>query len=186
MLILTEATAREEAACLLGTTSDRWRHVAGVAAAAHTASTILRPDEAALLLAAAWLHDIGYSPEIAHTGLHPLDGARHLRAMGAPPRLCALVAHHSAAAVEAEVRGLADALEGEFPPEFSVVADALTFADMTTGPTGQAVTVEERLAEILERYPADHPVHEAISISSSRITAAVARIEARLKVSQPR
>jgi HD superfamily phosphodiesterase len=35
-----------------------------------------RPD---LLEAAAWLHDIGYSPEIAVSGFHPLDGARYLR-----------------------------------------------------------------------------------------------------------
>lgn len=30
VLMLTEASAREEAARLLGTSSDRWRHVAGV------------------------------------------------------------------------------------------------------------------------------------------------------------
>ncbi len=31
------------------------------------------------LVAAAYLHDIGYAPELAITGFHPLDGARHLR-----------------------------------------------------------------------------------------------------------
>src|SRR5690606_38331824 len=116
---------RREAARLLGTTPGRWRHVSGVAARAYAASKILNPSEAPLLIAAAWLHDIGYSPEIARTGFHPLDGARHLRAIGASARLCALVAQHSAAAVDAEIRGLRVVLESEFPAERSLVAEAL-------------------------------------------------------------
>ncbi|MFD6855509.1 HD domain-containing protein [Streptomyces diastaticus] len=48
-----------------------------------------------LLVAAAWLHDIGYAPELRDTGSHPLDGARHLESLGAPARLVRLVAHHS-------------------------------------------------------------------------------------------
>jgi HD superfamily phosphodiesterase len=35
--------------------------------------------EAELLEAAAVLHAIGYSPDLAKTGFHPLDGARYLR-----------------------------------------------------------------------------------------------------------
>ena len=77
-------------------------------------------------------------------------------------------------------------LLAEFPPEESVVADALTFADMTTSPTGQPVSVEERLAEILDRYPPTDPVHRAITESSEQLRAAVARVEARLGVRQPR
>ena len=178
--------ARTEAARLLGTSSDRWDHVSGVAAAARVVVDVIPSEDADLLVAAAWLHDIGYSPAIAHTGFHPLDGARHLRALGAPPRLCSLVAHHSSALVEAKVRHMRAMLLAEFPPEESIVADALTFADMTTSPTGRPVTVEERLAEILDRYPPTDPVHRAISESSEQLRAAVARVEARLGVRQPR
>ncbi|MGA3562190.1 HD domain-containing protein [Melissospora conviva] len=32
-------------------------------------------DDAELLAAAGWLHDIGYAPDIADTGFHALDGA---------------------------------------------------------------------------------------------------------------
>ena len=160
--------AREEAARLLGTTSDRWHHVVGVAAAARALVPVVPPEDGDLLVAAAWLHDIGYAPEIATTGFHPLDGARHLRALGAPARLCTLVAHHSAAVVEARVRHMRGVLLAEFPPEESIVADALTFADMTTSPTGLSVTVEDRLAEVLDRYPPDDPVHRAIYVPSSR------------------
>jgi S-adenosyl methyltransferase/HD domain len=74
-------------------------------------------DNYALLEAAAWLHDIGYLPELAGTGLHALDGARYLRdVQHALPMLCRLVAHHSCAVIEAEERDLADALRREFEP----------------------------------------------------------------------
>jgi HD superfamily phosphohydrolase YqeK len=74
----------------------RWVHVQGVAARARGLAPVLDAD-ADLLEAAAWLHDIGYAPSLATTGLHQLDGARHLRdAQHADAMLCRLVAHHSA------------------------------------------------------------------------------------------
>jgi HD superfamily phosphodiesterase len=85
----------------------RWAHVQGVAARARTLKPSLGPD-AGVLEAAAWLHDIGYLPELAETGQHGLDGARYLRdVQHAEPLLCRLVAHHSCAVIEAEERGLA-------------------------------------------------------------------------------
>lgn len=184
--LIDAGAAREEAARLLGTSSERWDHVAGVAAAARAIVDFVPPEDAELLVVSAWLHDIGYSPAIAETGFHPLDGARHLRSLGASPRLCSLVAHHSAAVVEANVRHMRAMLLAEFPPEESIVADALTFADMTTSPSGDPVAVEERLAEILERYPPTDPVHRAITESAPMLRNAVARVEARLRVGQPR
>ena len=56
----------------------RWAHVQGVAVRARSLATVLGAD-AGLLEAAAWLHDIGYVPGLATTGLHALDGARYLR-----------------------------------------------------------------------------------------------------------
>lgn len=56
----------------------RWAHSLGVAKRACSLSPILGRD-AELLEAAAVLHDVGYSPSIATTGFHPLDGARFLR-----------------------------------------------------------------------------------------------------------
>jgi hypothetical protein len=40
---------------------------------------------------------------------------------------------------------------------------------------GQRLTFEARIAEILERYPPDHPVHRAISRSRPTLAAAVDR-----------
>ena len=146
----------------------------------------MRESEAGLLVSAAWVHDIGYAAEIVDTGFHPLDGARYLRALGAPRRLCCLVANHTHAWVEADARGLADTLAVEFPVEHSAVADALTFADLTTGPSGSPVSVEERIAEILERYEPGHVVHKSIRQAAPDLIATVRRVEARLAAAQPR
>jgi HD superfamily phosphodiesterase len=94
----------------------RWSHVQGVAAQARSLAPNLGA-ETTLLEAAAWLHDIGYLPELAATGLHGLDGARYLRdVQHAEPMLCRLVAHHSCAVIEAEERCLAHILNREFTP----------------------------------------------------------------------
>ena len=65
---------------------------------------------------------------------------------------------NSCARFEAEERGLASELE-TFPAPSEALMDALAYADMTTGPTGLGVSVDDRLAEILERYGPDDPVH---------------------------
>ena len=110
----------------------RWAHVQGVAAQARGLAPVLGTD-ADLLEAAVWLHDIGYAPGLADTGLHQLDGARYLRdAQHADAMLCRLVAHHSCAIIEAGERGLADALSYEFDPAPDVLASVLTCCDMTT------------------------------------------------------
>ena len=57
-------------------------HFAGVAAKATALSGAVPDAEAGLLVAAAWLHDIGYASGLRNTGFHPLDGARYLRATG--------------------------------------------------------------------------------------------------------
>jgi hypothetical protein len=157
----------------------RWAHVQGVAARARTLKPSLGSD-AELLEAAAWLHDIGYLPELAHTGLHGLDGARYLRdAQHADPLLCRLVAHHSCAVIEAEERGLAHVLTREFSPPPQPFADALTFCDMTTSPDGQPVQVHNRLAEIHYRYGTGHLVSRSIRRATPLILEAVDHIHAR-------
>jgi HD superfamily phosphodiesterase len=59
------------------------------------AAPLLSVDDGELLAGAALLHDIGYVPELAHTGFHALDDARYLRRVGGSGRLVNLVAHHS-------------------------------------------------------------------------------------------
>jgi len=158
----------------------RWAHTQGVAAQARTLAAILGRD-ADLLTAAAWLHDIGYAPEITRTGFHPLDGARHLRdAEHADGMLCRLVAHHSAALIEARERDLAGELAREFEPAPRDLEDALIYCDMTTGPDGRHLPVEQRLAEIRTRYGPGDPVSRAIARSAPLLTSAVTRVSRKL------
>jgi hypothetical protein len=58
--------------------------------------------------------------------------------------------------------------------------DALTYADLITGPAEQPVDLEERIAEILERDPPADPVHRAVSRWHPLLREAVDRTRARL------
>lgn len=136
--------------------------------------------DADLLTAAAWLHDVGYAPDLVNTGFHPLDGARWLRQGGVDDRLAALVAHHSCALLEAEERGLTDTLLSEFPREESATADALWFCDITTGPDGELLAPADRFAEIKKRYGPGDLVTRFITRAEPEIMAAVRRTEERL------
>jgi len=157
----------------------RWTHVQGVAARACGLAPVLGAD-ADLLEAAAWLHDIGYAPGLATTGLHQLDGARYLRdTRHADPMLCRLVAHHSCAIIEADERGLAGILSSEFDPAPDVLASVLTCCDMTTSPDGQPVPVERRLAEIQDRYGPENLVSRSIQRATPMILRAVEQIHQR-------
>ena len=101
--------ARDLAQILLARTQERWRHTIGVARRAEDVARILdTPDDREILVAAAWLHDIGYSEQLHDTGFHPIDGARYLHLHGWLPRLAGMVAHHSEASSVAGVRGPAD------------------------------------------------------------------------------
>lgn len=181
---MTRTSVIERAAALaeelLPPLGNRWKHVQAVAARAEELRGAVDPADGDLLVAAAWLHDIGYPASVAHTGFHPLDGARFLEGRGGfDERLIRLVAHHSGARYEAQERGLASDL-AEYPMEDSEVMDALICADMTTGPAGQALAVDRRIEEILTRYPASSEVHRAISAARPMLSAAVERTLARL------
>ena len=158
----------------------RWAHVQGVAATARTLAPILG-GKTDLLTAAAVLHDIGYAPSLAASGFHPLDGARYLRDVEhADAMVCRLVAHHSCAIIEAEERGLAGELAREFKPAPRDLADALIYCDMTTGPDGQRMPIEQRLADIRARYGPTDLVSRALARSAPQLEAATSRVTRKL------
>jgi hypothetical protein len=163
---------------LLSPLGDRWLHVQGVARQAQRVAAVLPAGERDELVAAAYLHDLGYVPSLVQTGLHPLDGARHLRALGRE-RLAGLVAYHSAARAEAELRGLAAEL-AEFGDEASATSMALTYCDMTTGATGEPVTLAERLADVERRYGAGHVVTRSVRQARPELERCVQHVEANL------
>ncbi|HSO03553.1 MAG TPA: HD domain-containing protein [Candidatus Limnocylindrales bacterium] len=142
-----EALSRE----LLGSEGTRLAHVRTAGFVASRLAVLFDPEEAELLVAAATLHDIGYSPRIAHTGFHPLDGGVFLRAEGYPDRLARLVANHSLAVLTADEHGIHNLVE-QFPREDGLLPDALAYADMHSAPDGQIIPVERRLADITRRH----------------------------------
>lgn len=179
-MALTEQAYALAESLLAGPLPRRWAHSLGVAKRAAYLHPILGRD-ADLMEAAAVLHDIGYSPSIATTRFHPLDGARFLRDQeNMDERIARLVAHHSCALLEAEERGLREELEGEFPMERSELVDALIFCDMTTTPDGGHTTPAARLDEIVQRYGPDTIVGRFIQRAAPEIHAAAARVERRM------
>jgi putative nucleotidyltransferase with HDIG domain len=156
----------------------RWAHVQGVARQARRLRGVAGKD-ADLLETAAILHDVGYSPELAITRFHQLDGAVFLIEAGAPKRLVNLVARHSYAILEARLRGLADEL-ASFDDERGTIRDALWYCDQTTSPTGEIVTAQARIAEIKKRYGPDHLVTGFINEAAPELLAAVERTERRM------
>jgi len=94
-----EGWAAAEAERMLSPLGDRWKHVRAVGGRARRVGVILDQEDRRYLVAAAYLHDIGYAPELQRTGLHQLDGARYIEAHWAM-RLARLVAHHSEARFE--------------------------------------------------------------------------------------
>jgi hypothetical protein len=118
----------------------RRRHVRSVARRARrVATTLSLADD---LAAAAWLHDIGYSPELAE-------------------------------------------LAAEFSPADPLLADAMLYCDMTTGPDGDYVRPADRLAEIRRRYGPGHEVTRSVEVAASEILATAGRIEVML-AAQPK
>jgi HD domain len=172
---------------LLSPLGPRWSHVRQVGEQARRIAHVVPPTDRDLLVAAAYLHDVGYAPDLAKTGFHPLDGARWVRDCGPGGRLAGLVAHHSCAIYEAQVRGLRDTLLSEFEPEDSATYDALVFCDMTIGPSGESFSFDERVNDIYERYGPDHEVSRALDLSRAALESCHVRTLRRLGAAgQPR
>ncbi len=172
------AWGAHEAERRLSPLGSRWAHTQGVVAHARALEATIPAGDRKALVAAAYVHDIGYALDVRDSGFHPLDGARWLRARG-HERLASLVAYHSGAWFEAAARGLATALE-EFAEERSPVADLLTFCDLTTDPEGGDVTPSVRMAEIDSRYGGDSDVARGMHAAAGSLHALVARVEGRI------
>jgi hypothetical protein len=176
--MMLEDWAAAEAERLLSPLGDRWSHVRAVGERAGDVGAILDQEDRHYLVAAAYLHDIGYTPDLQRTGLHQLDGARYLRSPGAE-RLACLVAHHSEARFEIRLRGFGEELAA-YKREESWVSDALTYCDLTTGPTGLPMTFEDRVAEVEQRY-GEGEIVDALRQATPYLLGAIERTEDRLR-----
>ncbi|KAA9149200.1 HD domain-containing protein [Amycolatopsis acidicola] len=161
---------------LAGALPRRWAHTQGVAGQAAAIGWVLPEGERDVLVAAAWLHDIGYADGLVRTGMHQIDGALFLREHGVEERICALVAQHAGASAVAELQGLSAEL-AQFPDERGPVRDALWYSDMTTSPVGEPVSFDERMAELRQRRGPEDPVVRALAINGEERAAAVRRTQ---------
>lgn len=172
--------ARKRAAALLSATGDRWLHTQTAAAAAREAAITVAEEDQRLLVASAWLHDIGYFHPKPPTGFHPVDGALLLVDEGWPRRLASLVAHHSEARFGASARGFKNQLQA-FDREDGPVTDALIYADMTAGPDGRRTHLRERLDDIRARHAGEPARLRAARTSREPfVVLAAARVDLRL------
>lgn len=69
--LATPQGAAELAKSLLPPLGNRWLHTQAVAVRACEAAVAVPEGDRDLLVAAAWLHDIGYASELRDTGFHP-------------------------------------------------------------------------------------------------------------------
>lgn len=168
--------ARREAEARLAGQPQRLAHVRGVAAAAERLRPHFDAEVGQCLVAAAWLHDIGYAPSVRQTGFHPLDGAVFAQSAGFGELVASLVAFHTGAHAEAAERGVSALSDFGDPP--SDVLDALTFCDLTTGPDGALISPQDRLSDVLARYGPEDPVHRAVDAGLDELLATVRRVRA--------
>ena len=157
----------------------RWRHSQGVLVRANLAAPELAPEDGNVLRQAAILHDVGYAVRV---GIHRISsrGRRSLsevdwlgRPSGEPGRPPFI------ARVEAEELGLGAAIV-EFEPGEAELTEFLIFSDMTTSPDGLPVTVDERLAEILERYGPESQKARFVALAGQELRTATLRVAQRL------
>lgn len=172
--------ARAVAADLLGEDAALSEHSARAAVRAADLARRIRGARPSEVIAAAWLHDIGYVSALRRTGFHPLDGALFLIAHDWPERVVRLVGHHSSAALEAPFYGVGHHLR-VIEPVPGIDADILTSADLTSGPGDPVPRVEDRLSAMRladeERgiVPADvrEERYDALLAAHARVLAAL-------------
>jgi hypothetical protein len=183
-VLIDPASARELAELWLAKSEPRrWHHVRGVGTRAENVSEVMPWDDCRdrdVLVAAGYIHDIGYAPGLRRTGLHQLDGARFIWELG-DQRLACLVAHHSEARFEVELRGHREELS-EYPREDTKVYDALVYCDLTTGPDGQPMTFHDRVNEVYGRY-GEGDISRALRMAEPYLKAAVDRISQAINAS---
>ncbi len=161
---------------------ERWAHTCGVARVAADIAARIPGLDGDVLVAAAWVHDIGYAPGLAETGFHHLDGAAALAAMGELV-LAGLVAHHTSGDAEAEARGLTARLHSfEAPTE--LMAAALAYCDLHVDPEGVPTDAGRRVAEVEVRYGPCHPVTRGLLAALPLLREHVDLVEALLRQSK--
>jgi hypothetical protein len=75
--------------------------------------------------------------------------------------------------------GLLDAMK-RYPGEESALSDALTYADQITGPAGEQLSIDDRMAKMLERHGPGSVQAKVHPVRRPYLVQVAARVELRL------
>lgn len=115
------------------------------------------------LLNAAFLHDIGYSDQLNKLSFHPLDGAIYAQRIGYAKPVVSAVLFHSCAYDQMKMyrNDLSEYMERNYldlTDEDLFFIKVITYCDLHTSPTGENITLDYRISEVVDRYGVDHDV----------------------------
>ncbi len=134
-------------------TPNRFRHVRAVWLRAVALRSLglawLDPAMSDRLELAALLHDVGKALDPDDTEPHGFVGARLLDSLGLHD-VAPLVAYHSGARIEAEIRGMSD--RDRWSDDEPDLLALLTFLDRTTSANGEVVSLAQRRNGITARH----------------------------------
>ncbi|RAL26726.1 HD domain-containing protein [Thermoflavimicrobium daqui] len=147
------------------TESARYQHILGVVQYMENLLPRLNVpyDWKPLLLQACYLHDIGYSPNFIKYDFHPLDGAIFASKKGFLKPVVASILFHSCAfeMVKKTRNDLIELYEINYTllDQLDLLfIDLVTFCDLHTSSTGQPITFQDRVQDVLDRYGPHHEV----------------------------
>jgi hypothetical protein len=176
--------AQQIAPKIFGRERLRWAHTLGVVRLVKESLAMVAAEHRSVVLAAAYVHDLGHVRSLKATGCHSLDGAMFVRAAGHLD-LASIVAHHSGARCEARLRGLESEMARFTFVDLSAL-DLLTYSDLKTDHQGRRCSVDERLRGIAIRYGNDHIVTRALRLAEPELRQSVRRVESRLRAKTSR
>ncbi len=160
---------------------NRVKHVLEIATRVRESATalLLPLQEVEMAECAALLHDIGYWKPIALTGFHPADGANFLKEQGRHD-LASMIIGHSCSPEEGELLGYSGIQQDQ-----RITSKLITYWDVQIKQGGEAVSYQERLADILQRYGPDSLVGRANLKAKLRIEGLLKEVGSELARQRP-
>jgi hypothetical protein len=138
------------------------------------------------LIQAAFLHDIGYNPELNKNNFHPLDGAIFAQQSGFSKPVIAAILFHSEAyeTVKKARTDLLDIYETNKPlldEQDRLFIDLITYCDVQTSPQGEKISLEERVQDVVNRYGEDHLVSQMMIFCKPKYQNTIERVNKWIK-----
>ncbi len=164
--------------------SNRYQHILGVVRLMEDLLPSLQiPDNwKPHVIQACYLHDIGYSPKLNQYGFHPLDGAIFASKKGFVKPVVSAILFHSCAYEIAQMEKNQKRLsiyQAHLPlldEHDRLLIDLVTYCDIHTSPTGEKISFQERVKEVIDRYGAHHPVSKMMVQNQKHYEVVVTRV----------